>query len=102
MMRAALLVALVLVFAPPAGASPPFRPDTFVARVDNPWFPLAPGTVYVYRGVKDGKPSRDVVTVTHAATPARCNRSTSVALGQPKVNDATGTRSCTSRSSLSA
>jgi hypothetical protein len=37
----------------------------FTARVDNPWFPLRPGTVYVYRGVKDGKPSRDVVTVTH-------------------------------------
>jgi len=37
----------------------------FTAHVDNPWFPLRPGTVYVYRGVKDGKPSRDVVTVTH-------------------------------------
>jgi hypothetical protein len=36
-----------------------------VARVDNPWFPLRPGTVYLYRGVKDGKPSRDVVTVTN-------------------------------------
>jgi hypothetical protein len=66
MIRAALLIALALVLALPAGASPPFRPDTFVARVDNPWFPLAPGTVYVYRGVKDGKPSRDVVTVTRA------------------------------------
>ena len=37
----------------------------FSARVDNPWFPLKPGTRYVYTGVKDGKPSRDVVTVTH-------------------------------------
>lgn len=37
----------------------------FSAHVDNPWFPLRPGTVYVYRGVKDGKPSRDVLTVTH-------------------------------------
>jgi hypothetical protein len=37
----------------------------FTAHVDNPWFPLRPGTVYVYRGVKDGKPSHDVVTVTH-------------------------------------
>src|ERR687886_2030358 len=35
------------------------------ARVDNPWFPLRPGTTYVYRGVKDGRPSRDLVTVTH-------------------------------------
>ena len=37
----------------------------FSARVDNPWFPLRPGTVYVYTGVKDGQPSRDVMTVTH-------------------------------------
>ena len=37
----------------------------FVAQVDNPWYPLKPGTTLVYRGVKDGKPSRDVVTVTH-------------------------------------
>ena len=42
-----------------------FGSPGFSARVDNPWFPLRPGTVYVYRGVKDGKPARDVVTVTH-------------------------------------
>jgi len=36
----------------------------FSARVDNPWYPLLPGSVYVYRGVKDGKPARDVLTVT--------------------------------------
>jgi hypothetical protein len=35
------------------------------ARVDNPWFPLRPGTRYRYTGVKDGKPSREVLTVTH-------------------------------------
>ena len=28
------------------------------------WFPLVPGTTYVYRGVKDGEPTRDVVHVT--------------------------------------
>jgi hypothetical protein len=32
--------------------------------VTNPWFPLQPGTIYTYVGVKDGKPSRDVVKVT--------------------------------------
>lgn len=31
----------------------------------NPWFPLTPGTTYVYQGVKDGKPSRELLTVTH-------------------------------------
>jgi hypothetical protein len=37
---------------------------SFSAVVDNPWFPLATGTRYVYTGVKDGRRSRDVVTVT--------------------------------------
>lgn len=37
----------------------------FTPRVDNPWYPLKPGTVLVYRGVKDGLAARDVVTVTH-------------------------------------
>ena len=38
----------------------------FVSRIDNPWFPLRPGTVYVYRGADHGQRSRDVLTVTHA------------------------------------
>ena len=33
-------------------------------RVTNPWFPLAPGSVYVYDGQKDGMSARDVMTVT--------------------------------------
>jgi hypothetical protein len=45
------------------GTPPPA--SAFSARVANPWFPLKPGTRYVYTGVKDGQPSRDVVTVTH-------------------------------------
>ena len=44
-------------------AAPPAA--SFSATVDNIWFPLKPGTRYVYTGVKDGQPSRDVVTVTH-------------------------------------
>jgi len=78
MIRAALLIALALVLASPAAASPPFRPDAFVARVDNPWFPLAPGTVWTYRGVEDGRPSRDVVTVTHATRVIQGVRATAV------------------------
>jgi hypothetical protein len=40
-------------------------PNHFAAEVDNPWFPLEPGTTYVYRGRKDGKPSREVLEVTN-------------------------------------
>jgi hypothetical protein len=36
----------------------------FSAHVTNPWFPLTPGTVYVYNGIRDGKPSREVLRVT--------------------------------------
>jgi hypothetical protein len=43
-------------------------PSGFSAHVDNPWFPLEPGTTYVYRGVKDGKAARDVLTVTDRTT----------------------------------
>jgi hypothetical protein len=41
-------------------------PDSFVSQVDNPWFPLRPGTVLVYRGAKDGQTARDVFTVSKA------------------------------------
>jgi len=33
--------------------------------VTNPWYPLKPGSRYVYRGVKNGETSREVMTVTH-------------------------------------
>jgi len=60
--RLAVLVAAVALrsAAGGAGAAPP----VFTARVDNPWFPLKPGAVYHYRGVKDGELSREVLTVT--------------------------------------
>lgn len=61
---AAMLAALLV---PSTGAALPNRhpdPSEFVAHVDNPWFPLRPHTTYVYRGVKDGQPSRDVFKVT--------------------------------------
>lgn len=37
---------------------------TYSPHVTNPWFPLTPGTQFVYKGTKDGKPTRDVVDVT--------------------------------------
>jgi hypothetical protein len=36
----------------------------FSARVTNPYYPLRPGMRWEYRGVKDGRRLRDVVTVT--------------------------------------
>ena len=37
----------------------------WVRHVTNPWYPLTPGTTYVYRGTKDGKGATDIVQVTH-------------------------------------
>jgi hypothetical protein len=61
--------------APAASASPEspvpatsstakFDAANFVAVVDNPWFPLKPGTTYTYRGAKEGTKAVDVYTVT--------------------------------------
>lgn len=73
-MRPKIALALVALAAPLAvaavasGSDSAARPGPhgFSATVDNPWFPLKPGTTYTYTGVKDGKPSRDVVVVTHS------------------------------------
>ena len=51
----ASLLGAVLIGSVPASTSP---------NVTNPWFPLRPGTEWVYSGTKDGKPTRDVVEVT--------------------------------------
>jgi len=63
---ALVLITCCAATAVAAGAARPR--GGFTARIDNPWFPLRPGTVYVYTGVKDGRPSRDVMTVTHRTT----------------------------------
>jgi hypothetical protein len=58
-------------FAPQArsqeAGGPPLMPpaSSFSPHVDNSWFPLLKGTRWVYTGVKDGKRTRDLVTVTH-------------------------------------
>jgi hypothetical protein len=58
---APVITAVALVAAAARGGSG----NGYSARVDNPWFPLTPGTTYVYNGIKDGKRSREVFTVTH-------------------------------------
>src|SRR5919198_608297 len=57
--------------AGPEASSPALTPSpsaivqaNFVETIDNEWFPLIPGSRYVYKGVKDGEPAVDVVTVT--------------------------------------
>ena len=69
----ATVLALVLaVFAGSCGssqkkpaASSKSRHAGFTAHVTNPWYPLPPGSVWVYRGIKDGEPAREVMTATH-------------------------------------
>jgi hypothetical protein len=64
--RTLFLVALAVAAAVAGSAnSGTMGGNGFSARVDNPWFPLTPGTTYTYHGIRDGKPSRDVMTVTN-------------------------------------
>ena len=64
-LAASFAVAALATGAGMAAAAPRIpRPSDFSAQVDNPWFPLEPGTRYVYRGTRDGEPARDVLTVT--------------------------------------
>ena len=48
-----------------AAAAPTPPAQGFVRTIDNPWFPLIPGSRYRYEGVKDGNPAIDVMKVTH-------------------------------------
>ena len=73
MKRLAAAAALLLVAAgcgssggSRGGSSLPRPASDYSATIDNAWFPLRPGMRWVYRGAKDGKAARDVMTVTHA------------------------------------
>lgn len=48
----------------PAAYEPKLDPKQFTTRIDNPYFPLPVGRRLVYKGAKDGKTQKDVVTVT--------------------------------------
>jgi hypothetical protein len=61
MSRMLILGAAILVLAGGAHAARP----PFSAHVTNPWFPLRAGAHYLYTGVKDGRPSREVLVVSH-------------------------------------
>jgi hypothetical protein len=45
--------------------NPVIDPASFTSNVTNPYFPLIPGTTYVFDGTRDGSPRRAEVTVTH-------------------------------------
>ncbi len=66
---AAVLAAALVPTTPTASSCPPspatrLDPAAFTRRVDNPWFPLLPGSVWRYRGTKDGRRADEVVRAT--------------------------------------
>jgi hypothetical protein len=63
--RSIVLLALLLGLCVACGGESHPTTPTFVQGVDNPWFPLEPGTTFVYTGAKDGERGRDLVTVTN-------------------------------------
>jgi hypothetical protein len=62
---AAMLVPAAPAFSAPSCPRPPALPDDFASRIDNPYFPLAPGTTLTYKGKLDGEPAVDIFKVTH-------------------------------------
>ena len=48
-----------------AAYSPHINPTNFTTTIDNKYFPLKPGTTFVYQGKKQGATMRDVMAVTH-------------------------------------
>src|SRR5215211_6326757 len=46
--------------------SPHINPSDFTTKVDNKYFPLKPGTTFVYQGNSGGNPERDVMSFTHS------------------------------------
>lgn len=44
---------------------PVIDPAKFSSHVTNPYFPLRPGRTIVYTGIRDGKPQRTEMTISH-------------------------------------
>jgi len=44
--------------------SPEIDPNNFTDQITNQYFPLKPGTIFIYEGTRDGQPRRDEMTVT--------------------------------------
>src|SRR5262249_49774114 len=50
--------------SPPSGYEPHLKPKDFTLNIDNPYFPLPVGRVWIYKGTKDGVSQIDRVEVT--------------------------------------
>jgi hypothetical protein len=66
----AALACMTLASTAPASAeiiTPEFNPEEFSSHpeVTNPYFPLTPGTIFFYKGRREGKASADRSEVTH-------------------------------------
>jgi hypothetical protein len=63
------LASAALMVAGPAqaskGARASINPSDFARHITNPWLPLKPGSVKIYKGMKDGKHSTVTYTVTN-------------------------------------
>jgi hypothetical protein len=46
--------------------NPPIDPANFTTKINNPFFPLKPGTVYTYRGSTDAGDESETIEVTHS------------------------------------
>jgi hypothetical protein len=58
------LSALNLTVAGATDVTDDINPADFTVRIDNPFFPLPPGTTFIYRGRKELSKERDVFAVT--------------------------------------
>jgi hypothetical protein len=78
-LRSVLATSVAVTIVCVACASARATQPAFGRSVTNPWFPLTPGTTFVYSGEKDGIPGRDVVTVTSRRKLIRGTHCTEVA-----------------------
>ena len=68
-----ILKSALLAFTLAVGMVTPVRADNdndidpgdFTTKIDNPYFPLVPGTTFIYEGTNDRAPARDVFAVTY-------------------------------------
>jgi hypothetical protein len=62
-----MLMLSATIMLPVQATVPPFNKSNFhnPLKIDNKYFPLKPGTTFVYKGSSDGEQTRDVFTVTN-------------------------------------